>query len=68
MEMLGLLCAIREGMEAGEGLGNGGSRVEKGSRNKVKKDIRSMVVEREKGYRKEGGVVTGHGNVEQWAG
>lgn len=28
--------------------------MEKGSRNKVKKDIKSTVVEREKGYRKEG--------------
>lgn len=41
--------------------------MEKGSRDKAKKDIKSMVVEREKGSRKEG-VVTGHGNEEQQAG
>ena len=41
--------------------------MEKVSSNKVKKDIKSVVVEREEGYRKKG-VVTGHGNEGQQAG
>lgn len=55
--MLRLLCAIRE-VEAGEELGDGGSR----SKAKL-----SMVVEREEGFRK-GEADTGHGNEEQQAG
>lgn len=44
--------------------------MEKGSENKAKKiekEIKSMVVETEKGHKKEE-VVTGHGNKEQRAG
>lgn len=48
--------------------GEGKQRVEKGSRNKAKKEIKSMAVKREKGCRMKGGVVTGHGNAEQQAG
>lgn len=67
--MLGLFCAVREGMEVGEGLGDGGSREwRRGSRHKVKKDIKSVIAERGKGYRRERGAVTGHGNEEQQAG
>lgn len=66
--IFGILCAVREGMEAGDG-GSTERRREAKIRQKkqMKKEIKSTAVETGKGYTKEE-AVTGRGNKEPRAG
>lgn len=74
MELLGILCALREGMEADEEPGDGGSkewRREAKTRQKksrLKEEIKSAAVKTERGYKKKEEVVTGHCSKERRAG